>query len=156
MREATETRAGCTDNGSTTYHRKIHSESRIAMDVRTRPHGSGPHRSHGRPRKTPALHICNLTVTESLKLKHARTETDCCSIRMHTFLPGQTWCTLVGGGGPDVGLPRKQDGIRDPSLPQASLGPAGPVMYSAARLIGLHDVAEEEEPFERWAWAWRS
>jgi hypothetical protein len=52
-------------------------------------------------------------------------------------------------------MPRKQDGIRDPSLPQASLGP-GPVMYSAARLIGLHDVAEEEEPLEPWSWAWRS
>ena len=46
---------------------------------------------------------------------------------MLTFFPGQTWCTLVGGG-PD-GLLRKQDGMVDGSL------------------IGLH-VAEEEQPFE--------
>lgn len=72
---------------------------------------------------------------------------------MPTFFPGQTWCTLGGGGGPD-GLPRKQDGIRDRSLPQGS-SPGPPVMYSEARLIGLH-VAEEEEPLEPWAWAWRS
>jgi len=50
---------------------------------------------------------------------------------MLTFFPGQTWCTLVGGG-PD-GLLRKQDGMVDGSL------------------IGLH--VAEEQPFEElWEW----